>query len=152
MLVGFSNRVWAGQLAIPSFIGIYPENGFALICGRGKKEENMNVHALESEYGIFICPRQTCATLRRACENAARKLNCWFAQMRERYCLAEMVCRHSRQICATGRLHWQTEVSLMLEVGGERPQQGEANLILEVVRERHVRVVPEGVRPKHRDR
>ena len=40
----------------------------------------------------------------------------------------------------------------MLEVAGERPQQGEANLILEVVRERHVRVVPEGVRPKHRER
>jgi hypothetical protein len=40
----------------------------------------------------------------------------------------------------------------MLEVVGERPQQGEPNLILEGVRERHVRVVPEGVRPKHRER
>jgi hypothetical protein len=39
----------------------------------------------------------------------------------------------------------------MLEVVGERPQQGEANLILEVVRERYVRVVREGVRPKHRE-
>jgi hypothetical protein len=39
----------------------------------------------------------------------------------------------------------------MVEVVGERPQQGEANLILEVVRERHVLVVPE-VRPKHRER
>lgn len=72
--------------------------------------------------------------------------------MRERYCLAEMVCRYSHQICATGRLHRHWEPTLMLEVVGQRPEQGEANLILEVVRERHVRVVPEGVRPKHRER
>ena len=40
----------------------------------------------------------------------------------------------------------------MLEVVGERPQQGEANLILEVVREHNMRVVLEGVHPKHRER